>query len=549
MGVTPGFDDLDLAWLEAKQGAKWHRHGPGRLAAWVADMDFPVPSPVAAALHAFVDAGDLGYPDWPEETPLRALFVQRMADRFAWTASSDHVRELCDVVQGVQVALHLATPPGSSIALHTPAYPPFFRTSGRMGRPILPVPAVRTRDGWAYDHDRFARDLAASDGGCRTLLMCNPQNPTGHVFTHDELATLARLAEEHDLLIISDEIHADLVYEPARHVPMASLGPAVAARTLTLTSATKAFNLAGIRCAVAHVGPSALRELGTSSRTTCSGSSAGWGSRRRGRPGRTGTGGWPPRSACSTATAGCCGTSWRSACPPSTTRSRRRPTWPGWTSAPSGSPTVPRRCCATAASSSIPVPTSVARGGFRSVQLRHQRLRVGSRRRPDGGCAPHGLMSSGDRPRARRATAGARMTPMRRAFLLLLALAAGVALALGPAGPAHAHASLESSSPSASAVLDEPPTDITLDFTEPVTAQDGGIRLLDSSSTPIELGPTEQGSDPTVVVTAVPEIPDGAYVVGLAGRVPGRSPAVGRLTRSRSVGMPPSTRVTCWPRS
>ena len=105
------------------------------------------------------------------------------------------------------------------------------------------------------------------------------------------------------------------------------------------------------------------------------------------------------------------------------------------------------------------------------------------------------------------------MTPMRRAFLLLVALVAGAALALGPAGPAHAHASLESSSPSASAVLDEPPTDITLDFDEPVTAQDGGIRLLDSSSTPIELGPAEQGSDPTVVVAAVPEIPDGAYVV------------------------------------
>ena len=142
--ATPGFDDLDLAWLEAKPGAKWHRHGPGRLAAWVADMDFPAPPPVAAALHAFVDAGDLGYPDWPEETPMRALFAQRMADRFAWTASADHVRELCDVVQGVQIALHLATPPGSSIALHTPAYPPFFRTSATMDRPILPIPAART---------------------------------------------------------------------------------------------------------------------------------------------------------------------------------------------------------------------------------------------------------------------------------------------------------------------------------------------------------------------------------------------------------------------
>jgi copper transport protein len=105
------------------------------------------------------------------------------------------------------------------------------------------------------------------------------------------------------------------------------------------------------------------------------------------------------------------------------------------------------------------------------------------------------------------------MTPVRRVALLLLALVAGAALALGPAGPAHAHASLESSSPAASSVLDEPPTDITLDFDEPVTAQADGIRLLDSSANPIALGAPEQGSDSTVVVAAVPEIPDGAYVV------------------------------------
>ena len=258
--VSAGFDDLDLAWLQAKPGAKWHRHGPGRLAAWVADMDFPAPPPVALALHSFVDAGDLGYPDWLEGTPLRSLFAQRMAGRFGWAASPDEVRELSDVVQGVQIALHLATPPGAAIALHTPAYPPFFRTAATMDRPILPIPAVRTGDGWAYDHERFARDLAAARGACRTLLLCNPQNPTGRVFSRDELAELAALAEEHDLLIISDEIHADLVYEPARHVPIASLGPEVAARTLTLTSATKAFNVAGVRCAIAHIGPPALRE-------------------------------------------------------------------------------------------------------------------------------------------------------------------------------------------------------------------------------------------------------------------------------------------------
>ena len=259
--VGVDFDALDLAWLQAKPGAKWHRHGPDRLAAWVADMDFPTPPAVAAALHRFVDAGDLGYPDWPgRASPLRPLFAERMAARFDWSPDPQHVREVCDVVQGLQWILHLATPVDSLVALHVPAYPPFLDTSSTMARPILPIPAERTASGWAFDHDRFAADLAAAGGRCRALLLCNPQNPTGHVFTAAELERLAGLAEEHDLLVISDEIHADLVYPPATHVPIAALDPAIAARTVTLTSATKAFNIAGVRCAVAHLGSAPLRQ-------------------------------------------------------------------------------------------------------------------------------------------------------------------------------------------------------------------------------------------------------------------------------------------------
>ena len=264
MGVEPSavpdFDDLDLAWLRAKPGAKWQRHGPDRLAAWVADMDFPTPPPVADALHGFIDRGDLGYPDWVDGSPLRQLFADRMATRFSWPAAVGEVREACDVVQGLQRVLDLATPPGSLLALHTPAYPPFFDTSHTMNRPILAIPAQRTDDGWAFDHDRFAADLAATGTGCRALLVCNPHNPTGHVFLRSELERLAELAEAHDLLIISDEIHADLVYAPHVHVPTASIDPAIAARTVTLTSATKAFNIAGVRCAVAHLGSERVRE-------------------------------------------------------------------------------------------------------------------------------------------------------------------------------------------------------------------------------------------------------------------------------------------------
>jgi cystathionine beta-lyase len=254
------YDALDLAWLQAKPGAKWQRHGPGRLAAWVADMDFPTPPPVVAALHRFIDAGDLGYPDWlGRGSPLRVLFAERMSTRFGWSPDPEDVREVCDVIQGLQWVLHLATPVDSLLALHMPAYPPFLETSSAMARPILPIPAERTASGWAFDHDRFAADLAAVGGRCRALLLCNPQNPTGHVFTRPELERLAALAEEHDLLVISDEIHADLVYPPATHISVAALDPAIAARTVTLTSATKSFNLAGARCAVVHLGSEALR--------------------------------------------------------------------------------------------------------------------------------------------------------------------------------------------------------------------------------------------------------------------------------------------------
>src|SRR5207342_3744166 len=101
----------------------------------------------------------------------------------------------------------------------------------------------------------------------------------------------------------------------------------------------------------------------------------------------------------------------------------------------------------------------------------------------------------------------------RRLGLLLVALSAGLALAVGPASPAHAHAALESSAPASSSILDTPPTDITLNFDEPVTIEPGAIRLLDSSGGDVAIGLPEKGSDPTVITTSVPEIPDGAYVV------------------------------------
>ena len=246
------FDDLDLDWLRSKPGVKWRWVAPDVLAAWVADMDFPVPPPVRAALEGFLAREDLGYPEWLVGHPLAEPFAERMIERFGWCPEPGRVREVTDVIQGVQVVLHLATVEGDGVALHVPTYPPFLDTVRRMGRRLVASPIARGPGGWTFDADRLADDVRRER--CRVLLLVNPHNPTGRVFTRAELEVLEQIAVEQDLLVIADEVHADLVYAPHRHVPFASLSPDAAGRTVTLTSATKAFNLAGIRCALAHVG-------------------------------------------------------------------------------------------------------------------------------------------------------------------------------------------------------------------------------------------------------------------------------------------------------
>jgi len=256
----PSFDDLDLDQLHRRTGMKWTIAGPGVLPAWVADMDFPIPPRVREAIVRCVDT-DLGYPIWTdsgEGMRLAEAFAERMERRYCFTPDPSYVRAFTDVNQALQVILHVVTRPGEAVGLHVPAYPPFLETLASIGRPLLPIPMQETADGWGFDADRVAADVTRH--GCRALLLVNPQNPTGRAFRRAELLALAEIALTHDLLVISDEIHSDLVYEPGTHIPFASLGAEIAERTVTVTSATKAFNLAGIRCAVAHIGARHVRE-------------------------------------------------------------------------------------------------------------------------------------------------------------------------------------------------------------------------------------------------------------------------------------------------
>lgn len=253
------FDQLDERVLRFRPGVKWGAPGPGVLPASIADMDYPVAEPVIASLRRFIDLGDFGYPNWPDgASPLRVAFAYRMKERYGWWAEPGHVREFTDVVHATRVILELCTEPGDGVAIHTPAFGPFIRMIGQLGRRLVPLPLVDGKLGWVFDADDCARRMAQA--GTKVLILVNPQNPTGRVFTRDELRAIAEAADRNGLTVISDELHADLTYAPHRHVPFASLDPAVGARTVTMYSASKAFGLAGLRCAVGHVGVPSVRE-------------------------------------------------------------------------------------------------------------------------------------------------------------------------------------------------------------------------------------------------------------------------------------------------
>lgn len=225
----------------------------------VADTEYPVAEPVIASLRRYIDLGDFRYPDWPDgASPLRLAYAYRMRERYGWWPEPDHVREFTGVTHALREMLELCTEPGDGVAVHTPAFGPFVQLVGQLGRRLVPMPLVDGRDGWLFDAEDCARRVARA--GARALILVNPHNPTGRVFTRAELRAIAEAAERHDLTVISDELHSDLTYAPHRHVPFASLDPAVAARTITLYSASKAFGLAGMSCALGHVGVRSVRE-------------------------------------------------------------------------------------------------------------------------------------------------------------------------------------------------------------------------------------------------------------------------------------------------
>ena len=257
MTMTETFE-LSLETLRSRRGTKWNRHPQDVLPAWVADMDFAIAPPVQEVIERLiVEEGDYGYGYRNGEHSLPSAFAHRMKERYGWEIDQDLVLNVTGTVQGMFVALMGLSAPDDGVLIQTPIYPPFLATVEQTGRRLVENPLRDTGDGFVLDIAGMRR---AADAGTTAILFCNPHNPTGRVFTREELRAIGDLAVERDLIIISDEVHADLVFSGHTHIPMATLSPEIAARTVTLTAASKGFNLAALRCSVVYFGSQALRE-------------------------------------------------------------------------------------------------------------------------------------------------------------------------------------------------------------------------------------------------------------------------------------------------
>ena len=238
------------------ESVKWNWFSEDVLPMWVADMDFRSPEPVIDALRARVEHGVFGY-GWPPEG-LKEAIQAHLVNRHNWQVAEKEIDFISGVVTGFNHAIYSLTEPGDKVLIQTPVYPPFLAAPEQAGRERVINPLVRLPDGnYEIDFEDFEAKAAS---GVKLFILCSPHNPVGRVFTREELTRMAEICLAHDVLICSDEIHADLVFSGAKHIPIASLSPEIAANTVTYFAPSKTFNVAGLSTSVYVTQCAALRD-------------------------------------------------------------------------------------------------------------------------------------------------------------------------------------------------------------------------------------------------------------------------------------------------
>ena len=233
---------------------KWDLYGDGVLPLWVADMDFASPPPVVEALEARAAHGVLGYSMVPDS--LIEAIAAHLERRYGWRIESEWIVWLPSVVPGLNLACDGFAAPGEAVLMVTPVYPPFLEAPGQRERRLVTMPAALHDGRWTLPLEEME---AAVTPDARVLLFCHPHNPLGRVWRRDEVEVVVDFCRRHDLVLISDEIHCDLILDDLDHVPAALACPGDADRIVTLMSPSKTFNLPGLNFAFAVVADRELR--------------------------------------------------------------------------------------------------------------------------------------------------------------------------------------------------------------------------------------------------------------------------------------------------
>lgn len=246
--ITP-LQALPLDQLRQRSSTKWRKYPDDVIPMFVAETDFALAPAITRVLTRAVELGDTGYT--PPDPGIRDAFTGFAQRRLGWTVPPKHVFWTGDVMMGVVEILRAVTSPGDRVVVMPPVYPPFFDTVEEAGAVVDRVPLRAGAAGWHIDLEGVDAALAA---GARVVLLCNPHNPTGTVHSSSSLAALADIAARHGATVVSDEIHAPLTHAPRPFTPFLTASPAAAHVGYAVTSASKAFNLAGLKCAVMVAG-------------------------------------------------------------------------------------------------------------------------------------------------------------------------------------------------------------------------------------------------------------------------------------------------------
>ncbi|WP_341933604.1 aminotransferase class I/II-fold pyridoxal phosphate-dependent enzyme [Microbacterium sp. LWO14-1.2] len=245
MTLAASFDAIDVEHLRRIGGLKWSTF-PDAVGAFVAEMDFGVAPGISRAVHAAVDQGLFGYLPSSVSDEMSQAAAEWMRDVYGWVVPASDIHPIADVIQGLKLAMEHFSRPGAPVIVPTPAYMPFLTVPIAAGREVIQVPMIVTEGRYTLDLDGID---AAFRAGADLLVLCNPYNPVGRVFDRDELVAVGDVVARHGGRVFSDEIHAPLVYAPGAHTPYASVSPVTAGHTVTATSASKAWNLPGLKTA------------------------------------------------------------------------------------------------------------------------------------------------------------------------------------------------------------------------------------------------------------------------------------------------------------